>query len=118
VLDTPSEICGTVAQRYCEVVSDEPKACKNTDRELWRASDSYYAPSIHVTEGSGIGMNVGGRVIVMPIEDWHSLGVAALKARGESKKPPRPTIEELEAILDSEENVPLTINPDGSITAG
>ena len=30
---------------------------------------------------------------------------------------PRPTIDELEKILNSEENTPITINPDGSITA-
>lgn len=40
------------------------QAAKNTDRELWRGPDkgagSYYADSIHVTEGGGIGINVGG----------------------------------------------------------
>lgn len=30
----------------------------------------------------------------------------------------RPNIAELEAILQSEEDIPITINPDGSITAG
>lgn len=30
----------------------------------------------------------------------------------------RPNIAELEAILASEEDIPITINPDGSITAG
>ncbi len=30
--------------------------------------------------------------------------------------PQRPTIDELEKILNSEENTPITINPDGSIT--
>lgn len=29
----------------------------------------------------------------------------------------RPTVEELEAILNSEDDTPVTINPDGSITA-
>jgi hypothetical protein len=44
----------------------------NTDRELWREKkDDYYAPSIHVTQGGGIGMNVGGHVIVLPVRDWH-----------------------------------------------
>jgi hypothetical protein len=62
-------------------VREETKAAKNTDRELWRANDSYYAPSIHVTEGGGIGIQVGGHVIVMPIDDWHRLGVAALKSK-------------------------------------
>jgi hypothetical protein len=30
---------------------------------------------------------------------------------------PRPTIDELEKILHSEEDTPITINPDGSISA-
>lgn len=47
---------------------------KNTDTELWRSSDSYYSPSIHVTEGNGIGINCGGHVIVAPVETWHKLG--------------------------------------------
>jgi hypothetical protein len=47
---------------------------KNTDRELWREiPDDYYAPSVHVTIGGGIGMNVGGFVIVLPIREWHAL---------------------------------------------
>jgi hypothetical protein len=46
--------------------------CSNTDKEIWRKKPGdYYAPSIHVTEGGGIGMNVGGHVIVAPIERWH-----------------------------------------------
>ncbi len=49
-------------------------ATKNTDRELWRErEDDYYAPSLFVTEGGGIGVNVGGHVIVMPIREWHAL---------------------------------------------
>jgi len=55
-------------------ILDEQQACKNTDRELWRLNpDSYYSPSIHVTETNGIGMNVGGHVIVMPVEAWHEM---------------------------------------------
>jgi hypothetical protein len=30
---------------------------------------------------------------------------------------PRPTIAELDAILNSEEDTPITVNPDGSISA-
>lgn len=46
----------------------------NTDREIWRRTpDDFYSPSIHVTAEGGIGMNVGGRVVVMDIEDWHRL---------------------------------------------
>ncbi len=51
---------------------------QNTDRELWREhKGDYYAPSLHVTQGGGIGINVGGRVIVMPVREWHA---HALKA--------------------------------------
>jgi len=48
---------------------------KNTDRELWRESDdrSQTTPSIHVTLDGGIGINVGGTVIVMPLREWHKL---------------------------------------------
>ena len=50
-------------------------AKKNTDRELWRkVPGDYYSPSIHATEGGGIGINVGGHVIVAPVEKWHESG--------------------------------------------
>lgn len=66
---------------------------ENTDRELWREREGdYYADSIHVTKGGGIGMNVGGRVIVMPLKDWHAL--AALTSR------PTPTDEEWAAVSE------------------
>ena len=51
----------------------------NTDRELWRREggeaidpDNYYQPSIHVTKEGHIGINVGGTVYVMSVEDWHA----------------------------------------------
>ncbi len=48
---------------------------KNTDKEIWRRiSDDYYSPSIHVTEFGDIGINVGGYVLVAPIENWHDAG--------------------------------------------
>lgn len=52
---------------------DEANNCAaNTDRELWREREGdYCADSIHVTESGGIGMNVGGHVIVLPIRAWH-----------------------------------------------
>lgn len=47
----------------------------NTDREIWRKKEGdFYSPSIHVTEHLGIGIDVSGHVIVMPIEKWHALG--------------------------------------------
>jgi len=49
-------------------------ATQNTDRELWREPPGdYYANSIHVTTGGGIGINVGGKVYVKPLKDWHAL---------------------------------------------
>lgn len=50
------------------------QAAANTDRELWRERPGdFYADSLHVTEGGGIGMNVGGYVIVKPLKGWHAL---------------------------------------------
>jgi hypothetical protein len=47
---------------------------QNTDRELWREREGdYYADSIHVTEGGGIGIDCGGYVVVMPLRKWHAL---------------------------------------------
>lgn len=49
-------------------------AVKNTDKEIWRkVEDDYYSPSIHVTESGSIGINVGGSVIVAPVEEWHEV---------------------------------------------
>lgn len=49
-------------------------AAQNTDTELWRAPPGeYYADSVHITEGGGLGINCGGLVIVRPLRDWHSL---------------------------------------------
>ena len=54
---------------------NENETCKNADVEIWRATaDDYYAPSIHVTKYGGIGINVGGHVIVAPVEKWHECG--------------------------------------------
>jgi hypothetical protein len=51
---------------------------KNTDRELYREPDTtgngdYYMPSVFVTEGGGIGINVDGYVIVKSLRGWHEL---------------------------------------------
>lgn len=53
-----------------------PDAAVNTDKELWREPPGdYYAPSLFVTAGGGIGIDVGGYVVVMPIRSWHALAV-------------------------------------------
>lgn len=44
---------------------------KNTDREIWRrVPGDYYSDSIHVTEDGRIGMNTGGRVVVLDLAEW------------------------------------------------
>lgn len=63
----------------------------NTDRELWRKGGgdgngmSYYEPSIHVTAQGDIGINVGGTVYVLPVEDWHQLAATGLHPDGSLK---------------------------------
>jgi hypothetical protein len=50
----------------------DDKGVMNTDKEIWRRNpDDYYSPSIHVTKEGNIGINVGGKVIIAPIETWH-----------------------------------------------
>lgn len=52
-------------------------SCQNTDKEIWRkVKGDYYSPSIHITQEGNVGINVGGFVIVMSIEDWHRKGRA------------------------------------------
>ena len=49
--------------------------CQSNDREIWRkVPGDFYSPSIHVTEGGGIGIACGGHVIVAPVEKWHAAG--------------------------------------------
>jgi hypothetical protein len=58
------------------------QACVNTDKELWREKEGdYYSPSLFVTERGGIGINVGGYCIVMPIEKWHSIAKTSTSLR-------------------------------------
>lgn len=89
------------------------QACNNTDRDLWfeDPSNSAYSPRLFITETGGIGIDVGGLCFVQPIREWHRM--AALKADNSLKR--RPTVQELEAILNSEDERPIKINPDGSI---
>ncbi len=59
-------------------MSDAP--VENTDRELWREPGEFgmeaYAPSVFVTKGGGIGIDVGGTVYVRPLRSWHALAAA------------------------------------------
>jgi hypothetical protein len=64
-------------------MSHEQGCSKNEDVELWREREGdYYADSIHVTKGGGIGINCGGTVYVMPLKKWHELAMRTL--------PPKP----------------------------
>lgn len=50
------------------------QAYVNTDKEIWRkVKDDYYSPSIHTTKSGCIGISVGGRCIVLSVEEWHKL---------------------------------------------
>ena len=62
------------------------EAVENTDVLLWiKDLKDDNSPRIHVTENGGIGIDVGGHVIVMTIEKWHTLGKlrAVLRELGE-----------------------------------
>jgi hypothetical protein len=56
----------------------ENEAKQNTDRELWRDEPKdFYAARLFVTEGGGIGIDVGGTVYVKPIREWWRLAANA-----------------------------------------
>lgn len=50
-------------------MATDERAAQNTDREIWWTDDY----SIFVTEGDGLGINVGGHVIVKPVCEWFRL---------------------------------------------
>lgn len=61
---------------------------RNTDRELWREREGdYYANSIYVTEGGGIGIDVAGHVVVKPLAEWHALATWKCKAQPRAVEP-------------------------------
>ena len=54
----------------------------NTDKEIWRENENdFYSPSIHVTKENGIGINVAGKVIVLPVKQWHEIAEAYLSGK-------------------------------------
>ena len=57
----------------------ENEACQNNGRQLWQESDEKGHRSMHVTEGGGIGINVGGSVWVKPLSEWHRLAEEEIK---------------------------------------
>lgn len=61
----------------------------NTDREIWRGmGGDYYADSIFVTQGGGIGINHGGHVVVQPLSKWFGAvsEIETLRAENERLK--------------------------------
>jgi len=59
-----------------EASMNREKAQHNADKEVWREEpDNYYSPSLRVTQGGAIGIDVGGTVIVKTIRDWHRLAM-------------------------------------------
>ena len=63
----------------------EENTALNTDTEIWRREDTtgngdFYEPSIHVTKGGSIVINVGEHVFVKPVEEWHRLAAEDAEA--------------------------------------
>lgn len=67
---------GLRAARSPQQAAREINNCAaNTDKELWRERvGDFYSPRIHVTQNGHIGIDVGGRVIVLDVHTWHWLG--------------------------------------------
>ena len=62
----------------------EIKAMQNTDIKLWiKDKENCFSPSVHATQDGCIGINVGGTVIVKPIEVWHHLESSLASAKAE-----------------------------------
>lgn len=61
---------------------------KNTDRELWRepTGDAFHAPSIHVTEAGGVGIDVSGNVFVKTLRAWHKLAEEANRVQTDNNR--------------------------------
>ena len=50
-------------------------AAENTDKKIYEApGDEGYRDYLFVTAGGSLGVACGGKVIVMPIREWHRLG--------------------------------------------
>ena len=56
-------------------MTNDATECKNTDREIWREVEDYFASRIFVTESGEIGIDVNGAVIVMPVRAWHTVAM-------------------------------------------
>jgi len=61
------------------------QTAQNTDLEIYRDGDGYYASSVFVTQFGGIGMDHAGQVVIKTIEEWIKLAI-----RGMMKDPTSP----------------------------
>lgn len=106
----------------------ERAASMNTDRTIWReVAGDYYSPSIHVTAGGGIGINVGGTVIVKTLAEWHSLAGGGHTDPRSPPMPSGPTTRAAEARRLSEAaspgpwfvgNLDFIVETDGNVEIG
>lgn len=52
----------------------------NADKLVWQKDPlDPNSPSVHMTEGGGLGLTVSGRTIVLPVEVWHSMATTGFK---------------------------------------
>ncbi len=71
--DNPADDVQPTKEEW-EAYEQERCASANGDQTIWReVAGDYYSPSIHVTPGGGIGINVGGMVHVRTLAEWHAL---------------------------------------------
>lgn len=72
----------------------------NTDKTLWQKEG---VGRIFITEQDGLGIEVGGRVFVKPIKDWHNFSFynATLKSADETFKDIRLIRATLQALVDT-----------------
>lgn len=82
--------------------------CENTDREIWRERPGdFYADSIFVTQGNGIGINCGGSVIVRPVRDWFKSSEAVWQ--GDVIRSQRAEIERLLSLVRGQGKEPQIV---------
>ncbi len=77
-----------------------------------------HLPHVHANVTGGMQVLAPGWWI-FPVEGgpWGACTDEKFRSSWEVPDTSKPTIEELQKILDSEDNVPVVINPDGSLTA-
>lgn len=59
----------------------DPEAIPEKRDVLWCESSDRSSAIIFAVEGGGIGIDVGGNAIVMPVREWHALAVKKLEGR-------------------------------------